>query len=66
MSSNLSSLVKSHLVAGVERPAPALRRHPLQPCRRQGRHLDFVVAQLGFEALLGSCNVVMYSHPIEK
>jgi hypothetical protein len=34
----------------------------------QGSHLDFVVAQLGFdsEARLGSCNVVMYSHPIEK
>ena len=28
-------LVKSHLVAGVERPAQALRRHPLQPCRRR-------------------------------
>ena len=33
MSSNL--LVKSHLVAGVERPAPALRRHPLRPWRRR-------------------------------
>jgi hypothetical protein len=28
--------------------------------------LDFAVAQLGFEAWLGSCNVVTYSHPIEK
>jgi hypothetical protein len=28
--------------------------------------LDFAVAQLGFEALLGSCNVAKYSHPIEK
>jgi hypothetical protein len=37
-------LVKSHLVAGVERPAQALRRHPLQPCRRpagQGRAAGF-------------------------
>ncbi len=28
--------------------------------------MDFAVAQLGFEALLGSCNVATYSHPIEK
>ena len=113
MSSNL--LVKSHLVAGVERPAPALRRHPLQPCRRRagpplgfggslaGKHsLDpamwrrtanrlrnrqqlessswpvfkfkqsesrwarVSVTPEPFEARLGSCNVAMYSHPIEK
>jgi hypothetical protein len=32
-----------------------------------GRHSDFAVAaKLGFEARLGSCNVVTYSHPIEK
>jgi hypothetical protein len=52
-SSNL--LVKSHLVAGVERPAPALRgrlrRHPLQPCRhRAGPQLGF----RGSQAWLGS------------
>ncbi len=51
MSSNLSSLVKSHLVAGVERPAPALRRHLLQPCRhRAGPPLGF----RGSQAWLGS------------
>jgi hypothetical protein len=43
-----------HLVAGHAVAGPP------------GRHLDFVVAQLGFEARLGSCNVAMYSHPIEK
>jgi hypothetical protein len=32
----------------------------------QGHHLDFAVAKLGLEALLGSCNVATYSHPIEK
>ncbi len=31
-----------------------------------GRNLDFAVAKLGLEALLGSCNVATYSHPIEK
>jgi hypothetical protein len=43
--------VKSHLVAGVERPAPALRSHPLQPCRRRaGPPLGF----RGSQAWLGS------------
>ncbi len=49
--------------------------HWCQPCTTTrsshavagpGGHLDFAVAQLGFEARLGSCNVATYSHPIEK
>ena len=48
-SSNL--LKRVHLVAGDERPAPALRRHPLQPCRRRaGPQLGF----RGSQAWLGS------------
>jgi hypothetical protein len=60
-SSNL--LVKSHLVAGVERPAPALRRHPLQPCRpsrRAGQQLEFRDSQawLGSTAWMLQCGDV--------
>jgi hypothetical protein len=56
----------SHLVAGVERRALALRRRSSHAVAEPGSHLDFAVAQLGFEARLGSCNVAMYSHLIEK
>ena len=59
----------SHLVAGFERRAPALRRLPVQPCRRRAGppfRFRLLVGKLGFEARLGSCNVAKYSHPIEK
>jgi hypothetical protein len=65
-SSNL--LVKSHLVAGVECPAPACATRSSHAFAGPGRNLDFAVAKLGLdsEALLESCNAATYSHLIEK
>ncbi len=51
-----------HLVAGAS-PETVRSSHAVAG---PGRHLDFAVAKLGLEARLGSCNVEMYSHPIEK
>jgi hypothetical protein len=46
MSSNL--LVKSHLVAGVERLAPACATRSSHAVAGPGRNSDFAVAKLGF------------------
>ncbi len=44
----------SHLVAGVERRAPALRRHLLQPCRRRaGQPFGFRCSQAGLWSTAG-------------
>ncbi len=64
-SSNL--LVKSHLDAGVERPAPACAAtRSSHAVAGPGSNLDFAVAKLCLEVRLGSCNVATYIHRTEK
>ncbi len=57
---------KFHVVSPGHRRQPCTTTRFNHAVAGQGGHLNFAVAQLGFEARLGSCNVVTYSHPIEK
>ncbi len=57
---------KIHVVSPGHWGQPCTTSRSSHAVAGPGGHLDFAVAQLGFEARLGSCNVATYSHPIEK